>query len=159
MDKILPFELFEGSGSGDPLKGVGRLSPESKNYISDCMGELDLIDNLPFFYKIQQRANAMGHKLYVRTAIEFYINGEDYANKKYFKIEDYNKYILPIVRRILKDDSIFISEIEVGFPLFNRIEHLGSLINRSNGEFIMGPKQSVTGSIDSPLHDVSIIFN
>ncbi len=161
MKGLLPSELLFNvyNEITDIMESYVEEIENKGDYISDCVDGLDFIDNLPFLYQLTKMPNG---------GILFRFYGGNFEDNRYFKLVDYNKYILPIIKRILKNDSIIILDAEVWMNVFNTIEY-ANLIDKLTGEFIMDiPKKFTKRYIGDPsqeiiksrdyLYDVSILF-
>lgn len=139
-----------------------------RNTIQDCISDLDLVkDDIPFMYEIKDKFSPLDYR-YTRihipkdsVCVRFFTDRPDlfFEKARYFSVDDYNKFIFPVVSRILDEENIYIYtyliSINSGVPLNDypegKIElYKSMLIDSSGGEWISDQKYL--------LHEVNIIF-
>ncbi len=160
----LQTEDLEQEKINEHIKSFKVFESLNIDYISDCVEELDLIeDEIPFRWKI--------NKLYpdsqftAKTSLSFFANKHRSEASNFFSPDEYNKYILPIIKRILKEESIkmakyFIRVIKSSTNISNTMGYFSSgLINKENGDW-KGPQfhQGDKEPIDK-INEMTITFN
>lgn len=132
LNHIKSFKKFEG---------VKVDYDNTLSHIRDCMEELDFIDDeIPFTWRIKTRPVRVLYNggMLCTTIFESKYHKVQH-NKQYFTVSDYNKYILPVIKRILKNNSILIFRYNIRILLDNIFNKFGYdstyYINKKNGEW------------------------